>query len=74
MSKIIKSLDVVIVGKVNTHMFLTIWHRMDYNLDLLLIIHFMPSSPQFTDHVRRDRKMLPYYMILAILVTIKFEG
>ena len=73
-SNIIKSLDVVVMGKVNMHVFLTTWQRTDHNLDLLFISHFMPSSHQFINHVRHDRKMLPYCMIWALLVAIKFEG
>ena len=71
---IIKSLDVVVMGKVNTYMFPTTWQKMDHSLDLLLISHIMPNSPQFTDHVRHDRKMLPHRMILTLFVAIKFEG
>ena len=45
MSNIIKYLDVVIVGKVNTHVFLIAWQRADNNLDLLFISRLMPNTP-----------------------------
>jgi hypothetical protein len=45
MSNIIKCLDVVIVGKVNTHVFLIVWQRADNNLDLLFISRLMPNTP-----------------------------
>jgi len=45
MSNIIKFLDVVIVGKVNTHVFLIAWQRADNNLDLLFISRLMPNTP-----------------------------
>ena len=73
-SNIIKYFDVVVVGKVDMHVFLIIQKRTDHSLDLLLINHFMPSNPQLIDHVRHGRKMLPHYVILVLFVTIKFEG
>ena len=74
MSNIIKCFDVVILGKVNIHVFLISWQKMDHSLDLLPISHSMPNSPQFTNHVRHHLKMLPHRMILMLLVAIKFEG
>ena len=73
-NNIIKYFDVVVVGKVDMHVFLIIQKRTDHSLDLLLINHFMPSNPQLIDHVRHDRKMLPHHMILALLVANKFKG
>jgi hypothetical protein len=44
-SNIIKCLDIVIMGKVNTHVFLIDWQRAGHNLDLLFISHLMPKTP-----------------------------
>jgi hypothetical protein len=44
-SNIIKCLDIVIMGKVNTHVFLIDWQRAGHNLDLLFINHLMPKTP-----------------------------
>jgi len=44
MSNIIKCLDVVIVGKVNTYVFSIAWQRADNCLDLLFISHFMSNT------------------------------
>ena len=73
-NNIIKCFDIVVVGKINIHMLPMTWQRTDHNLDLLLINNILPSSPQFTDHVRHDHKMLPHRVILTLLVTIKFEA
>jgi hypothetical protein len=43
-SNIIKCLDVVIVGKVNTHVFSIAGQRADNCLDLLFISHLIPST------------------------------
>ena len=73
-SNIIRSLNIVIMGKVNTFVFLIAWQRANHNLDLLFISHLIPNTPQFTNHVRHDCKMLPHHLILMLLVTIKFKG
>jgi hypothetical protein len=44
MSNIIKCLDIVIVGKVNTHVLLIAWKRADNSLDLLFISHLTRSK------------------------------
>ena len=44
-NNIIKCLDIVIIGKINMHVFLIAWQREDKNLDLLFISHLMPSTP-----------------------------
>jgi hypothetical protein len=44
-SNIIKCLDVIIVGKVNIHVFSIAWQRADNSLDLLFISHLMPNTP-----------------------------
>ena len=64
-SNVIKSLDIVIMGKVNTFVFL---------IDLLFISHLIPNTLQFTNHVRLDCTILPHHLILMLLVTIKFKG
>ena len=40
-NNIIKCFDVVVIGKVNTHIFPITWQRTNQNLDLLLISHLM---------------------------------
>jgi len=44
MSNIIKCLDVIIVGKVNTYVFPIAWQIVDHNLDLLFISHLMHNT------------------------------